>query len=679
MTELETQVAKIQIGDPKQATTYVYVLAEKVDATESELYVLCELPLFNPAARADCERISEAIGASLLRSYRKSANDNTFENALAQINEELGKLAGLGKTHWIGKLNALVAAKRGRNLSIATVGKVTALLYRDGNFTTVSEATTEPTPLKTFENFALGKLRLQDLLVFSTTQLLNHISIDRIRQILEKDDLPQAAGSMVEILRDNAGPEVACGTILALQVRPGEGDDEEIDLSQYVPVGNGAKHPVAVASAVPGGATMMSRAASLPKKILQSGQSLASGAVNLLRHRPKVGMRDIMNKNKSAAGVVNQQFKKATNQLRPETFRGFSTTKKFFFISAGILLIALIISVTVTQHYRSVREKTATTLASIADLQKLANDANAALIYGDDAKARELWLQLQDKLAQAQVDADSQSALDEVKKQAAELESRFSKVSEAAVTTLGALSNANSLITLPTYLATETKRTIVSYNRTSKSVQDNVLHTSEPIVASVLWKAPQAVIYNGKELLLWNFQTGLIGGAFSDSVPDSDHMKALVLYPTNNRVYILDTSASRVMSFAVTDKTINKPTVSLQNVGDLSQASGLAIDGSIYIVNNGTVRKFNAGAEQDFHPALPSPLSGSTKAYAQVNGKYLYLMDSGNKRVIILDKQGALMVTLTSPEMSNMKDFTVDEKAKAIYILNDSNLLQVNF
>src|ERR1051326_8564492 len=162
-TELETQVAKIQIGDPKQSTAYVYVLAEKIDATDTEIYVLCELPLFNPAARADCERISEAIGASLMRSYRKTANDNTFENALAQINEELGKLAGMGKTHWIGKLNALVATKRGRTLSIATVGKVTALLYRDETFTTVSESSTSPTPLKTFENFAVGKLRLSDL------------------------------------------------------------------------------------------------------------------------------------------------------------------------------------------------------------------------------------------------------------------------------------------------------------------------------------------------------------------------------------------------------------------------------------------------------------------------------------------------------------------------------------
>ncbi len=102
MNDIETQVAKIQIGDIRQANTYVHVVAEKVDVSETELYALTELPVFNPAAQSDCERISEAIAASLCRSYRGSVNSQTFENALASINEDLGKLANIGKTHWIG-------------------------------------------------------------------------------------------------------------------------------------------------------------------------------------------------------------------------------------------------------------------------------------------------------------------------------------------------------------------------------------------------------------------------------------------------------------------------------------------------------------------------------------------------------------------------------------------------
>ncbi len=111
MSELETQVVKIQLGDNKQATSYVYTLAETVEGSGAELFVICELPLFNPAASDECQRISEAIAASLRRSYRRPASSNTFENTLTIINEELGKLQSLGKTHWLGKLNSVIADK----------------------------------------------------------------------------------------------------------------------------------------------------------------------------------------------------------------------------------------------------------------------------------------------------------------------------------------------------------------------------------------------------------------------------------------------------------------------------------------------------------------------------------------------------------------------------------------
>lgn len=664
---LETQVAKIHLGDPKQTTTYVYVLAEKIDATETEIYVLCELPLFNPAARADCERISEAIGASLKRSYRKTVNDNTFENALAQINEELGKLASMGKTHWVGKLNALVAAKRGHQLSIATVGKITALLYRDDNFTTMSEATAQPTPLKTFESFAIGKLRLKDLLLFSTTQLLNHVSIDRLRQILVSNDLPEAAGTIVEILRDNAGPEVACGTILALQVKPGQGQDEEIDLAPYV-----AKAPVQATSKQ-----------ELRKKILALGPNLWTGAKQLAGQGQNLIRRPPTTVNaKKAVGVVNQQFRKATDQLRPEIFRSFSNTKKFFFVSAAILLVALIVSVSVTSYYRRSQNAENELKTSLAELQKLANDADAALIYGDEAKARELLNQVNSQVSQPQLtdlDPEEQSQLETIKKQADELINKLNKVATANVTKVGTLSNANHLINLPTHLATETSRTIISWNKTSSSVQDNALRSSEPIMQSINLGNNRAAIYNGKELLLWNYQSGTLGGAFSTDVPAEGNMTGLAYYPTNRRVYTIDKAGDRVVSFLTSDRAFSQPLASIQNVGDLAGASDLAIDGNIYILIGGSINKYNSGQPQDFRPSLPSPLSGAAQAYTESGYQNIYILDSDNKRVLILNKNGELVATLVSPEFTNLKDFAVDERGKAIFILNDSSLLKVSF
>ncbi len=675
MNELETQVAKIQVGDARTASTYVHVMAEKVDATDTELYVLCELPMFNPAALADCERICEAISASLKRSYRHAVTEQSFENALAQINEELGKLATIGKTHWIGKLNALIATKRGTALSIATVGKITALLYRDDGFASITEATTAPAPLKTFDNFAVGRLRLNDLLIFSTTQLLNHISIDRIRQILEDGTLPEAAGMIIEILRENAGPEVACATILALQVEPGMGRDEEIDMQPYIAT---SEQVAAGGTAGIGGGIlgMSARAKGIPALVIKHAQGFASSVMSKLHNRPRPSIGRFVSSNKAAVGVVNQQFKRAAQNLHPETFRRFSSTKKFFFISAAILLIAIIVSIGVTIKYRSNKATTVVVKANIAELQKLADDSNSAFIYKDLDKARTGLSELQDKLKA--YNGSSDSAVESVRKQAQELDDKLNKRTGSTVTQIGTLGHSDNLISLPAYLATETNRTIISYNRASGSVQDNTLHSSEPIAKSAFFKGNQALIYNGNELLLWNFQNGLMSKGFNTNVPSRDHIAGFKIYPTNSRAYLIDKSTKQIISFALTDKDITKPVISV-NANELANASDLAIDGGIYVTTNGTILKYLSGAAVPFTPALPSKLSDSAKIYTQADFKNIYVLDPGNKRIIILDKKGALVSNLNNSQFSTAKDFSIDEKSKTIYLLADGQLLKTGF
>src|SRR6185503_17718638 len=152
--DFEAQVAKIQTGNQKTATTHVLVVSETALGGKAEIYLITELPMFNPAAFSDCERIAQSVAATLRRSYRKSPTGSTFENTLADINEELGKLASLGKDHWIGKLNALLAVRTDATLHVATTGKVNALLLRDEEVVAVADQSAANHPLKTFENFS---------------------------------------------------------------------------------------------------------------------------------------------------------------------------------------------------------------------------------------------------------------------------------------------------------------------------------------------------------------------------------------------------------------------------------------------------------------------------------------------------------------------------------------------
>ena len=52
--------------------------------------------------------------------------------------------------------------------------------------------------------------------------------------------------------------------------------------------------------------------------------------------------------------------------------------------------------------------------------------------------------------------------------------------------------------------------------------------------------------------------------------------------------------------------------------------------------------------------------------------KYIYILDSGNKRVVAVDKDGYIYQQYSSPLFDDLKDFVVLEKEKKIYVLNGS-------
>lgn len=668
MAELETQVVKIQLGDTKQATSYVYTLAETVDTSQAELYVVCELPLFNPAAADECQRIAEAIAGALRRTYKRGAGANAFEHALTVVNEELGKLQNLGKTHWLGKLNAVIAVKTRSKLSVTSVGKVTALLYRDGSFAPIAEPGTPHHPLKTFENFSEGKLRLGDLLVLSTSQLFNHISIDRFKNLLKRNELPDAAQEVIATLQDAMGPEVACGTILAQQVAAGSLDnEEEVDLGAYMAAPQVTSRKQS--------ADWLDRLKDMSSTAAAIGKNVHSSVKQKIKQAPKIA--DAVKGQGGALSVVQNQFKKAAKTVQPQTIKNYSKQKKIFLIAAGILLVAVIANIGIAKYFSSRPHPVVISAEQISDYEKQLNDANAALLYGDEAQAERIVAELKDKLnSLGEIDDSQKEKIDSIRSQVTALDNKLNNVAEANVENIGTLSNADNLIVLPNYLATETNRTVVSYNRTSASVQDNALRTSEPIMEAAYTSGSQAAIYNGSELLLWNFQSGVIGGAFSVDVPDQNHGTGLTFY--NNRAYILDKNNNRVMRYNVSATSFSAPTVSINDVPEIASASDMTIDGDIYIAANGTILKYNSGERQEFNLGITG-LNDKTRIYTNSDLDNLYVLDPAGKRIVILTKTGATVQTLTSSQFNDLKDFTVDETAKTIYVLNNNQLLKVSF
>ncbi len=113
------------------------------------------------------------------------------------------------------------------------------------------------------------------------------------------------------------------------------------------------------------------------------------------------------------------------------------------------------------------------------------------------------------------------------------------------------------------------------------------------------------------------------------------------------------------------------------------------IDGSLYLAkNNGEIWKLETGRRQNFDlskgevtsPLLDPPLTSATRIFSSPDSKNLFILDPGQKRVIIWNKKDNKLVSqFTAAEFDDLRDFFVDEKEKKIYLLNGLKILSIKY
>jgi DNA-binding beta-propeller fold protein YncE len=221
---------------------------------------------------------------------------------------------------------------------------------------------------------------------------------------------------------------------------------------------------------------------------------------------------------------------------------------------------------------------------------------------------------------------------------------------------------------------------VISFNKETNQIQDGKIQLPENIVSTAYAKDGWLVIYDGSGLLVWDTNKNKAGVKFSSFLPDKDALMGLKYFSTNSRVYVIDKTNKQAISFLINNDQISRPVIAVKDAAELGQAEDFAIDGSIYVLTSTSVKKFLSGKLVEFNfPFLFKSLSGKGKIYTEAGLKYIYLLDSGNNRILIIDKKGNINQTLVSNQFNKMVDFTVEEKNKTIYVLNDSGLLKVTY
>jgi DNA-binding beta-propeller fold protein YncE len=142
---------------------------------------------------------------------------------------------------------------------------------------------------------------------------------------------------------------------------------------------------------------------------------------------------------------------------------------------------------------------------------------------------------------------------------------------------------------------------------------------------------------------------------------------------------VLDATTNRLVWLPPTATGYDRIVYNYLSAGqtaDFTTAVAMAVDSNIYVLSkNGTINRFYGGKAQTFDLATPDiPLKLPTALVVGEETKNLYVLDSGNERVVAFSADGHFRRQIRSigaeHPFRNATSLAVDESKNRLYVLS---------
>lgn len=622
MARLETQINQIYLTHPEAKKTSL-VLYEETLSSSLHLFVLAELrDLTRKSEATDLKKISEIILASF-RANRKLAGEALFEASLAQINQNLADIAHAGRKSWVGKFSCVITLKAVDNIFLANNGQASAWLKRGGELSEILPAEKRGDhPLKTFQNFTQGKISVQDGLILTTANIFNYVSLQLFTKILGQYSLSEACVEIAKILQASMSADDAfCSFFLGFDRKPAASVATPEDPINPTPV-----------------------YAPLPEE---------------MAFEPKPSW-----------SLPKFQFNFRHPNLQFDFFRRLSLAGKFFFISFAIFAVLFIINLVVygfKLHGQTAADKIAKQITVVtSDLAQ----TQSSVIYKDDQQSFKFLTQtLSDFEVLKKMSAP---AADQFTAQIQQITDQVNKITVATDPKVYAEFKRH-----PSFIAKSPSGFLLSAkDSNSISLYNTANHDyfllnslKTDITGISFWSPVGVAVATADQIFhidnnLKQFTTVL---SFAGST-----IANIQTYGSN--LYGLDTGQGQIIRLT---NSKNKISSSIVARGDYSQVRDFGVDKDIYLLGADRLTKITGGAAQAFPlPFMTEPISNATGLFVASN---LYILEANKKRVVIINKTGALINQIYFPTASSPLDLYVDEAQRNLYLLDENKLFRITF
>lgn len=628
-----------------------------------KLYMVGTLSNVLPQNTRFLEQLSAQIKKEYYRVTERSPELSLGE-CLKEANEFLAEETKKGNVSWLGNLDFAVLSLKDNTINFTTTGDISLFILREGQITDINQTLRlqeiEPYPLKIFSNTVSGKISSDDRIVILTKKVsdffaaenllediakLEKIGEKELKKIFQKKEFISSEISGICFLVDLVGEETA---------------KERVTLEKKI----------------------------LPFSIWQISNFFSKEKIRklLLKLKPSQIQVKIPQELKFQLPVFSLFKLPVLNLLTRLPKVSISQASK----RNSLLILILIFVLTVGGFLANLERKGEIEKIQLilVEVEEKIQSAQEALISENREKANTLYQQAWDIILPLdKTDSPVENKVFQLKNL---IESQLIPLNKLEI-----IDNPEIIFDFGTVNFTPQKMVGFKeklylfnpyladiYRLEPKEKGVDAIQVEDKFNLAAALEKKGMLLFFSRPNKLFSFEENQFRRAFFLKDPYPDYQfNDFAIFQLN--LYFLDNKKGEILKYSFNENRIEfqgSLWLSLATKKPID-AKSMAIDGSIWILTKGyEIEKYTKGffeekLEFNFFPYIEKP----TKIFTADNLPYLYILEPAEKRIIITTKEGEILQQFQSDQFNNLKDFSVSEDGKTIYLLNGIKVYKVGF
>jgi hypothetical protein len=706
--------------------TEIYLPKTNTEKKLGTMLFLIEIlsPWF-PAANAGKLIFEEATKKYYDLEAEYENNQIRLEETLKTVNRKLAEVANKGEVEWLGNLNAVCAIIFQNNLLISQTGNADAFLFRNKNFSHITEGLKKeetPHPLKTFTNLTSGELNPSDKILITSQEIFSDLPFQEVRNIITEEKLIPAVNKIKKILNKKRNTKI---NFILSEIIPSEKElDPEVqeiilDEKKDNWLTKTAKLVQPVMDVPKDTLTEKELVQQIEKKkketfarkffigigkiAIRIGQRISGNFKKKTRReivkekltQGKIdtslyGEKMVAEKKISFFGSSLNLFKKIIGGFGRLFISIFKPEKRRFSYFLGIIILAilLILGISALRKSQSLKEAEANARNLLTQAQEKERQGDEQLSLNQEKKAKDFYLESINLANQAsqhpKVDEEAQKFIAGVQKKIDQIDNIVRIENPVKIVDFG---SQNNLASDKFCLIEKIFYTINPSSGQLAKFETNITNLG---TAGVI-KNPLFSICASNNLFTYTkanhlFRYTLEGNpTMLATGTDETWIKANRGNEFAGNLYLLDSTGGQIWKFRPEGDNFSQPIEYLNSLQiDIKGAKSFTIDGYIYVITktNKVIKMLSGVFQEDFKVQdIPTPqntIQDGVDIYTNTELNFIYILDKGNYRVIEIDKEALYTNQYVFPKNFNdLKQVFVSQKNKKMYIMNGSAVYEV--